>query len=30
VTWRCHDGWKKSAAGPWYKSICRWAVVCAR
>lgn len=30
VTWRCHDGWKKSAAGHWYKSICRWAVVCAK
>jgi hypothetical protein len=28
VTWRCHDGWKKSAAGHWYKSVCRWAVAC--
>lgn len=29
VTWRCHDGWKKSAAGSWYKSICRWAHACS-
>lgn len=29
VTWRCHDGWKKSAAGTWYKSICRWAHACS-
>jgi hypothetical protein len=29
VTWRCHDGWKKSATGSWYKSICRWAHACS-
>jgi hypothetical protein len=29
VTWRCTDGWKKSAAGTWYKSICRWAHACS-
>jgi hypothetical protein len=29
VTWRCHDGWKKSSTGSWYKSICRWAHACS-
>jgi hypothetical protein len=29
VTWRCHDGWKKSRYGVWYKTICRWAVACS-
>lgn len=29
VTWRCHDGWKKSSSGSWYKSICRWAYACS-
>jgi hypothetical protein len=29
VTWRCHDGWTKSADGTWYKSICRWAYACS-
>ncbi|WP_051469012.1 hypothetical protein [Actinomadura oligospora] len=28
VTWRCHDGWKKSKRGNWYKTICRKAVAC--
>ncbi|MEU5882351.1 hypothetical protein [Spirillospora sp. NPDC047279] len=28
VTWRCHDGWKKSAKGSWYKTICRKATSC--
>ncbi|GLW67231.1 hypothetical protein Arub01_54740 [Actinomadura rubrobrunea] len=28
VTWRCHDGWKKSKRGNWYKTICRKAVSC--
>ncbi|MFB4314821.1 hypothetical protein [Actinomadura sp. 21ATH] len=28
VTWRCHDGWKKSAKGNWYKTICRKATSC--
>lgn len=30
VTWRCHDGWTKSSSGTWYKSICRWALACAK
>jgi hypothetical protein len=29
VTWRCTDGWKKSATGTWYKSICRWTHACS-
>ncbi|GAA2414673.1 hypothetical protein GCM10010191_25880 [Actinomadura vinacea] len=28
VTWRCHDGWKKSKRGNWYKTICRKATSC--
>ncbi|MFG1855054.1 hypothetical protein ACGFJT_24690 [Actinomadura geliboluensis] len=28
VTWRCHDGWKKSKKGNWYKTICRKATAC--
>jgi hypothetical protein len=28
VTWRCTDGWKKSAHGSYYKTICRWATSC--
>jgi hypothetical protein len=28
VTWRCHDGWKKSKRGNWYKTICRKALAC--
>ncbi|TDB78829.1 hypothetical protein E1264_36370 [Actinomadura sp. KC216] len=28
ITWRCHDGWKKSSAGSWYKTICRKATAC--
>jgi hypothetical protein len=28
VTWRCHDGWKKSSHGSYYKTICRWATSC--
>ncbi|WP_329521617.1 hypothetical protein [Spirillospora sp. NBC_01491] len=28
VTWRCHDGWKKSKRGNWYKTICRKATAC--
>lgn len=28
VTWRCHDGWKKSRHGNWYRTICRKAMSC--
>ncbi|MQY08142.1 hypothetical protein [Actinomadura macrotermitis] len=28
VTWRCHDGWKKSSRGSWYKTICRKSMAC--
>lgn len=28
VLWRCHDGWKRSGSGHWYKTICRWAMEC--
>ncbi|MBW8482180.1 hypothetical protein [Actinomadura parmotrematis] len=28
VTWRCHDGWKKSKKGNWYKTICRKSMAC--
>ena len=28
ITWRCHDGWKKSDEGVWYKTICRTAIAC--
>lgn len=28
VTWRCHDGWKKSKKGNWYRTICRKATSC--
>ncbi|GAA1546005.1 hypothetical protein GCM10009678_30850 [Actinomadura kijaniata] len=30
VTWRCHDGWKKSSRGSWYKTICRKATSCRK
>ncbi|MFI0448760.1 hypothetical protein [Actinomadura sp. 6N118] len=30
VTWRCHDGWKKSGRGAWYKTICRKATSCRK
>jgi hypothetical protein len=28
IVWRCHDGWKRSDSGHWYKTICRWPVEC--
>jgi hypothetical protein len=30
VLWRCHDGWRRSTSGHWYKTICRWPVECNR
>lgn len=30
VLYRCHDGWKRSRSGHWYKTICRSVLDCAR
>lgn len=30
VLYRCHDGWKRSRSGHWYKTVCRWVLDCRR
>jgi hypothetical protein len=30
IVWRCHDGWKRTDSGHWFKTICRWTEECDR
>ncbi|HXA61021.1 MAG TPA: hypothetical protein VNW94_17820 [Streptosporangiaceae bacterium] len=29
VTWRCHDGYKRTSNGSFFRTICRWATACS-